>query len=78
MPAALALPNVVMIEAPWVNRDPETEIVWPYPQVVDGYALPLEGPGLGIEFDEALARSKPFTPRLQPRLNALDGSVRDF
>jgi hypothetical protein len=55
---------------------------------VDGYALPLEGPGLGIEanvplVDEAsdneeLAATKPFVPSLQPRLNALDGSVRDF
>jgi galactonate dehydratase len=76
--AALALPNVVMIEAPWVNHEAETDVVWPYPRVVDGYALPLEGPGLGIGFDETLARSKPFTPRLQPRLNAPDGSVRDF
>ena len=58
-------------------------VIWPYPEVVDGYALPLEGPGLGIEantalVDEALAVSRPFVPSLQPRLNALDGSVRDF
>jgi hypothetical protein len=45
---------------------------------VDGYALPLEGPGLGIEFNEELAASKPFVPSMQPRPNALDGSVRDF
>ena len=76
--AALAIPNLVMMEAPWVNHDGETDVVWPYPQVEDGYALPLEGPGLGIEFDESLARSRPFKPSLQPRLNATDGSVRDF
>ena len=76
--AALAIPNLVMMEAPWVNHDGETDVVWPYPQVEDGYALPLEGPGLGIEFDESLARSRPFKPSLQPRLNAIDGSVRDF
>ncbi|MFN2131055.1 MAG: galactonate dehydratase [Anaerolineae bacterium] len=76
--AALAIPNVAMIEAPWVNGSGETDVVRPYPEVVDGYALPLEGPGLGIAFDEALARSKSFTPRMQPRLDALDGSVRDF
>jgi galactonate dehydratase len=76
--AALAIPNVAMIEAPWVNGSGETDVVRPYPEVVDGYALPLEGPGLGIAFDEALARSKAFTPRMQPRLDALDGSVRDF
>ena len=76
--AALAIPNVALIEAPWVNGAGETDVVGPYPQVVDGYALPLEGPGLGITFDEALAASKLFRPSLQPRLNALDGSVRDF
>lgn len=76
--AALAISNVVMIEAPWVNHSGKTDVVWPYPQVVDGYALPLTGPGLGIEFDGALAASRPFVPSLQPRLNALDGSVRDF
>lgn len=76
--ASLAIPNVVMMEAPWVNHEGETDVVWPYPEVVDGYALPLAGPGLGIEFDEALAGSRSFKPTLQPRLDALDGSVRDF
>jgi galactonate dehydratase len=75
--AALAIPNVTLLEAPWANRDAETDVCWPYPEIVDGYALPLEGPGLGIEFNEELAASKPFVPSLQPRLNALDGSVRD-
>ena len=73
-----AIPNVTLLEAPWANREPKTDVCWPYPEIVDGYALPLEGPGLGIEFDEALAASKPFVPSLQPRLNGLDGSVRDF
>jgi L-alanine-DL-glutamate epimerase-like enolase superfamily enzyme len=81
--AALAIPNVTLLEAPWANRDAETDVCWPYPEIVDGYALPLERPGLGIEadgtsVDEELAASKPFVPSLQPRLNALDGSVRDF
>ena len=77
--AALAMPNVDLIEAPWVNSDAKTDVVGPYPTVVDGYALPLEGPGLGVTFDEELAKSKPFKkPGLPPRLNALDGSVRDF
>ncbi|MBE3100538.1 MAG: galactonate dehydratase [Planctomycetes bacterium] len=77
--AALAIPNVELIEAPWVNGDAKTGVVAPYPKVEGGYALPLEGPGLGVTFDEALARSRPFKkPGLQPRLNAPDGSVRDF
>jgi galactonate dehydratase len=77
--AALAIPNVVMIEAPWVNSDSKTDVVGPYPKVEGGYALPLDGPGLGITFDEGRGKSKPFKkPGLQPRLNAPDGSVRDF
>ena len=77
--AALAIPNVTMIEAPWVNGDPKPEVVRPYPTVENGYALPLEGPGLGVSFDEAVAASRPFQDGgLQPRLNAQDGSVRDF
>ncbi|MCC6860673.1 MAG: galactonate dehydratase [Bryobacterales bacterium] len=77
--AALALSNVVMIEAPWANSDAQTDVVSPYPSIEKGYALPLEGPGLGVSFDEKLARSRPFRrPALQPRLNAPDGSVRDF
>jgi galactonate dehydratase len=76
--ASLAIPNVVMMEAPFVNGPRDTDVVGPFPEVVDGYALPLEGPGLGVTFDEALAESKPFRPTEQPRLVGLDGSVRDF
>jgi galactonate dehydratase len=76
---ALAIPNVVMIEAPWANSDQKRSVVWPYPAVEKGFALPLDGPGLGIAVDEKLARSIPFRkPGLQPRLNDPDGSVRDF
>jgi galactonate dehydratase len=77
--AALAIPNVEMIEAPWANNDQKKGVVWPYPAVEKGFALPPEGPGLGIAFDEKLARSIPFRqPSLQPKLKGLDGSVRDF
>ena len=77
--AALAIPNLEMIEAPWVNSEQKQGVVWPYPRMEKGFALPLEGPGLGITFDEKLAKSIPFRkPPLQPRLNAPDGSVRDF
>jgi len=77
--AALAIPNVTLIEAPWVNSDSQPDVVSPFPKMEDGFALPLDGPGLGITFDEELARSRPFRkPGLQPRLTAPDGSVRDF
>jgi len=66
--AALAIPNVTLLEAPQANRNAETELCWLYPEIVDRYALPLEGPGLGIEADEAsvdeeLAASKQLCPR---------------
>ena len=73
-----AMPNVTLLEAPWANRDAQTNVCWPYPEIVDDYARPLEGPGLGIDarctsgsasVDEKLAASKPFVPSLQgPRL----------
>ncbi|MBC9867006.1 MAG: galactonate dehydratase [Opitutae bacterium] len=77
--SALAIPNVTMMEGPWVNRQPDPKVVKPYPDVVDGYALPLQGAGLGVGFDEAEAAKIPFEgSRMQPRLKAKDGSVRDF
>ena len=79
MHAALSIPNIALIEAPFANRDMNPKVVKPFPEVVDGYAMPLEEPGLGITVDEAAAAEIPFNkPGLQPRLNAEDGSVRDF
>jgi L-alanine-DL-glutamate epimerase-like enolase superfamily enzyme len=63
-PAGPAMPNVTLLEAPWANREPETDVCWPYPEIEDGYALPLEGPELGIEFNEELAAAKPSVPSL--------------
>ncbi len=79
MHVALAIPNLTMIEAPWANGDAQGDVVKPFPTVENGYALPLDGPGLGVTFNEERAKAKPFRqPPLQPRLNATDGSVRDF
>ena len=76
---ALAIPNLTMIEAPWANGDAPGDVVNPFPRVEKGYALPLDGPGLGVTVDEERAKAKAFRPpTLQPRLNATDGSVRDF
>lgn len=77
--AALNIPNITMIEAPWANGYTEPKVVKPYPKIENGYALPLEGPGLGVDFDESAAANIPFEKvSLQPRLNAKDGSVMDF
>ena len=76
--ASLALPNVVLIEAPFVNRSRPADMVGPFPAVERGYALPLPGPGLGVQFDEERAARTPFKPNTYPELRAIDGSVRDF
>lgn len=76
--AALAIPNITMIEAPWVNGDGNTDVASPYPRVEGGYALPLEGPGLGVSIDEALARTRPYKRPPLEGVDAPDGSVRDF
>jgi galactonate dehydratase len=79
--AALAIPNLTLLEAPWVNRKPGTggkRAIGPFPSFAEGFALPLEGPGLGVTVDEeALSRSV-FKPRHQPKLMAADGSIRDW
>ena len=30
-----AIPNVTLLEAPWANREAETDACWPYPEIVD-------------------------------------------
>jgi len=77
--SALSIPNITMMEAPFVNNPSEPKVAKPFPKVVDGYALPLEGNGLGVEIDEEEAAKVPFYGGNQPpRLKAIDGSVRDF
>jgi len=44
----------------------------------DGYALIPEGPGLGIEVDEEVVRSRPYVPRDLPLLTNEDGSIADW
>lgn len=79
--AALAIPNITMIEGGAIlSINHPTEVVaGPFPETVDGYVLPPEAPGLGITIDEEAAAAKPFNDKvMQPRLKGYDGSVRDF
>ncbi len=74
---ALATPNFLIQEAiradvPW--RD---AAVTP-PRIVDGHALPYEGPGLGIEVNEAEAAKHPFAQEEILRFWHEDGSVADW
>ena len=91
--AALAIPNVTLLEAAWSNHEAEMDVTggtpaWPYLEIVDGYALSLDRPGLGIGPTFRWSMRNWRNPsRLYPRcrshvcvgrLNALDRSVRDF
>jgi galactonate dehydratase len=44
----------------------------------DGYLLPSDRPGLGIEFDREAARRYPYHPWELPRLRRLDGSLTNW
>ncbi|MBO7743529.1 galactonate dehydratase [Paenibacillus sp. MWE-103] len=81
MHVSLAFSNVALLELPASASDPKdlnTDVASPYPVVENGYALPLLGPGLGVEFSEAAALARPPKPGTTPKLKALDGSVRDW
>ena len=81
--AALAIPNIALMEAPFVNSTgSRPDVVSPYPKMEAGFALPLEGPGLGITFDEKLARflqnmshRSLRVKRIQGTKNQWEGSV---
>ena len=78
MHACVALANVALLEAPWINGTPKDGIATPLPAVENGYALPLQGAGLGIEVDEAAITSRSMKAASIPLLVGRDGSVRDW
>jgi galactonate dehydratase len=44
----------------------------------DGYLLPSSAPGLGIEFDRAAARRRPFVMTEPPHMRRLDGTFTNW
>ena len=44
---------------------------------VDGFALPPDRPGLGVDLDEKVAAKRPYVPANRPRMRFEDGSVTD-
>ncbi|MCA1644464.1 MAG: hypothetical protein LC797_03005 [Chloroflexi bacterium] len=54
--------DVVPVQVPWA----------------DGYILPPDRPGLGVEFDRAAARRSPFQMTEMPHLRRLDGSFTNW
>ncbi len=74
---ALVTPNFLIQEA--IRADvPWRDAVGTPPRIVDGYALPYDGPGLGIDVNEAEAARHPFAQDEILRFWHDDGSVADW
>ena len=73
----LSVPNCAVQE---FNPPPEwlSEVILNPPEVVDGYLVPGDAPGLGIDLDEEAAAAHPPTDREPPHLRRPDGSVNDW
>jgi galactonate dehydratase len=47
------------------------------PNYDSGFALPPDEPGLGVGFDEEVARKRPYTPHIRQQLRFPDGGIAD-
>ena len=73
----LAVPNFGVQEQP---GKPGTlaDVVPVQPEWEDGYLLPSDRPGLGVEFDREAARAHPFQMTELPHLRREDGSLTNW
>ncbi len=55
---AASIPNLLIAET--IDSAYHRDLIGGTIRIENGYILPPDGPGLGIEFDEALARENPF------------------
>ena len=73
----LAIPNCAVQEhapaADWMQEVIRTRV-----RAEDGYLLPPEGPGLGVELDEVAAAAHVGEDHEPPHLRRADGSVQDW
>jgi L-alanine-DL-glutamate epimerase-like enolase superfamily enzyme len=73
----VAVPNVGVQE--YAPAQPRwEEVLSGLPVCRDGYLEVPEGPGLGLELDQAAAARYPYTPRELPHWRRADGSVQDW
>lgn len=75
----MSIPNFGVQE--WTNfrSVPVFCDMFPLPcEVRDGYAYPNEAPGLGIDFNEALAERFPYSPVYMPQIRRVDGTVHGY
>ena len=57
---AANIPNLLMVETIQTGGDFHRQLIGDTIRWEDGYIVPPTAPGLGIEFDEALARAHPW------------------
>jgi len=74
----LACPNFGVQEQPRRTGTVLTDVVPVQPEWADGYLLPSDRPGLGIEFDREAAKKHPFQMAELPHLHRLDGSITNW
>lgn len=77
---ALSTPNFLIQEDMLADVPWRWEVVQHQLQMQDGYWLPVDAPGLGIEVDEAAARKHPFQQEVihATTIRAHDGAILDW
>lgn len=74
----LSCPNFAVQELPRRPGESLPDVVLNQPVWEDGYLLPPDRPGLGIEFDREAIRKYPFAITELPHLRRNDGSVTNW
>jgi galactonate dehydratase len=74
----LATSNFGVQEQPKRPGTVLTDVVPVQPEWQDGYLLPSNRPGLGIEFDREAAKKRPFQMFEPPHLSMPDGSFTNW
>ena len=73
----MSIPNCAVQEyrpsTGWINDVIEHDL-----RTEDGYLLPTQGPGLGIDLNEEAALAHPYSPEEPTHLRREDGSVTDW
>ena len=73
----MSTPNFGIQE--FMGYDPLVDEVFPHSwSFADGYLTPGDAPGLGVDFDEALAARFPYERAYLPVARRLDGSMTDW
>jgi mannonate dehydratase len=73
----LAIPNFGIQE--YMRHSTEThELFRPSYAFADGMLVPGEGPGLGVEYDDAIAQAHPYAAAYLPVNRLRDGSMHDW